>query len=97
MNQDQDQDRDCPTCIHHVADWRMCSREDQEKIGVWTIPTGRAQDGSRRAERMANRERQRIGLYALLRRPPLCGRVEARLWWWTRQARSWGQGGACGG
>lgn len=40
MNQDKDQDRDCPTCIHHVADWRLCLREDQEKIGVWTEPDG---------------------------------------------------------
>jgi len=40
MNQDQNQDRDCPTCIHHVADWRLCSREDQEKLGVWTEPDG---------------------------------------------------------
>ena len=40
MNQDQNQDRDCPTCIHNVADWRLCSREDQEKLGVWTEPDG---------------------------------------------------------
>ena len=40
MNQDKDQDLDCPTCIHHVADWRLCSREDQEKLGVWTEPDG---------------------------------------------------------
>ena len=40
MNQDKDQDRDCPTCIHHVADWRLCSREDQEKLGIWTEPDG---------------------------------------------------------
>jgi len=41
MNQDQDQDRDCPTCIHHVADWRMCSREDQEKADGWRRVFGR--------------------------------------------------------
>ena len=47
------------------------------------------------AERMANRERQRIGQEAHVRRSPLRGRVEARLWARTRQARFWGQGGAC--
>ena len=40
MNQDKNQDRYCPTCIHNVADWRLCSREDQEKLGVWTEPDG---------------------------------------------------------
>ena len=50
--------------------------------------------GNLMAERMANRERQRIGQEAHVRRPPLRGRVEARLWARTRQARSWGQGGA---
>ncbi len=50
--------------------------------------------GNLMAERMANRERQRIGQEAHVRRPALCGRVEARVWARTRQARSWWQGGA---